>query len=79
MKPNKIFVKPSRPGMNLRHPISGALPDTGRRWLDDSFTHRRIAEGGIVVATPDKPTDAAEAGDEAEIADAAPTTDFQGN
>jgi hypothetical protein len=51
MKPSKLFVKPARPGMNLRHPVSGLLPDKGKRWIDDAFTRRRIADGGISIAT----------------------------
>jgi hypothetical protein len=55
MTPTKIAVKPARPGMNLRHPVSGLLPDTGKRWVDDAFTRRRIADGGIVIASADLP------------------------
>ena len=70
MKPSKIFVKPARPGMNLQHPVSGALPDTGRRWVDDAFTRRRIADGGIVIADPDQ---ADEGPDNTEPAPVGPT------
>ncbi len=62
--PAKLFVKPARPGMGLRHPVSGVLPDRGKRWVDDTFTRRRIADGGIAIAEPDAAgPDAAPAGE----------------
>ena len=49
-----IFVWPRDSNTGLRHPSSPSrpLPDTGDHWPDDQFTHRRLAEGGIVTQDP---------------------------
>ena len=50
-----IFVKPN-PNMRLKHPGLPAsqthLPERGAYWPDDAFTHRRIRDGGVIVAQP---------------------------
>ncbi|SER57131.1 hypothetical protein SAMN05216548_12618 [Faunimonas pinastri] len=49
----KIWVRPKTPGSTLAHPVSGPIRDSGRRWLDDAFTRRRIADGDIEEFDPD--------------------------
>lgn len=61
----EVAVKPARAGMNLRHPVSGLLPDEGGKWLLDQFTAALIVEKSIVrvedepqvVAQPGKKRD----------------------
>ena len=42
-----IAVKPARKGMDLSHPVAGALPDAGGLWPEDQFTFRRLRDGDI--------------------------------
>ena len=52
-----IFVK-ANPGMKLKHPsLHGSqthLPESGGYWPDDAFTHRRVRDGGVVIADPNE-------------------------
>lgn len=45
-----IAVKPAHPGLRLRHPFAGELPDEGGFWPADQFTFRRFADGDITNA-----------------------------
>jgi hypothetical protein len=42
-----IGVKPVRKGMNLVHPLDGALPDEGGKWREDQFTLKRLRDKDI--------------------------------
>lgn len=34
----------------LKHPNAGAFPEVGSaKWPDDSFTHRRLADGDVTL------------------------------
>ncbi len=46
-----IRVFPGVGGSSLRHPSAGPIKTTGRGslWPSDSFTHRRIADGSLVI------------------------------
>ncbi len=49
-----LAVRPARAGMKLVHPSGGRpLPDAGGFWPDDSFTNRRLRDGGVCVYDPD--------------------------
>jgi hypothetical protein len=64
-----ISVKPVRKGMNLSHPVAGALPDQPDEngnwplWPEDQFTFRRLRDGDIkrVEADEVEPAKAADA------------------
>ena len=45
----KITVYPARPGMKLAHPFAGTLSDEGSYWPEDTFTRRRIEDGGVFL------------------------------
>lgn len=49
-----IFVWPRDSNSGLRHPSSPSrpLPNSGDHWPEDQFTHRRLAEGGILLEDP---------------------------
>ncbi len=36
-------------GSNLRHPSAGPVKTHGSMWPSDSFTHRRIADGSVII------------------------------
>jgi hypothetical protein len=54
-----IGIKPARKGMNLSHPVGGALPDEGGLWPEDQFTFRRLEDGDVkrVASDADMPVD----------------------
>lgn len=54
----EVAVKPVRAGMNLRHPVSGLLPDEGGVWLLDQFTAALIVEKSIERVEETVPADA---------------------
>ena len=49
-----IAVWPVREGMNLAHPVAGALPDSGGDWPADQFTFRRLRDGDITRTKPEE-------------------------
>ena len=58
-----ISVKPVRKGMNLSHPVAGALPDAGGLWPEDQFTFRRLRDGDITRAPAEVEAEAVKADD----------------
>lgn len=51
-RPGQIEVKPSRPKMTVRDPITKRkLPDGGGWVRDSSFWRRRILDGGVKLIT----------------------------
>jgi hypothetical protein len=58
VEPDYIAVNPASDELRalLRHPTAGGFPSTGpARWPKDSFTQRRIADGGVTVDETDAP------------------------
>lgn len=67
-----ISVKPARKGMNLSHPVGGALPDKGGLWPEDQFTYRRLRDGDITRAPEETEAEPAKA-DDAKVDAGAPS------
>jgi hypothetical protein len=49
----QISIKPARKGMNLSHPVGGALSDEGGLWPEDQFTFRRLEDGDVKRVVPE--------------------------
>lgn len=52
VEPDYIAVQPASDELRalLRHPTAGGFPSTGpAHWPKDSFTLRRIADGGVTI------------------------------
>lgn len=49
----RLFLKPSKPGLIVRHPRTHRVLPEGGAWVSDNqFYRRRIAAGDAVQATP---------------------------
>lgn len=55
MPDGMIAVRPADAGSNLLHPAGGRpLPDEGGLWPNDTFTHRRVKDGGVVIMSDEE-------------------------